>query len=203
MCDTQILNIRTQSYPLMIYLSILVAVILVMAMAATRNALVHQNGPVNTTLGILAGRTALSIEAAFNAITASFLMKRLRYYITIEGVTAGQGPFALVLANGDVTAAEASAAITEAWTTGPGDRTQELTQDNAWNVYQNTMELMTPFEDGSKWISSGEWHSLGKGYPMPETSGWQVLVINLDNGVLTTGASINGIVQYQGVWLDA
>ncbi len=171
-------------------------------MAATQTALIHQNGNFSITLGTLAGTTPTQAEGGFTGITGTFLMKRLRYNVTIDGVTPGQGPFALVLANGDVSVAEAAAAFTEQNTTGPGDRTQVLTQDNSWNVYQNSFELLKPFDDGGRWHSSGEWISLGKGYPMPETSGWQVFLVNLDTGTLTTGASANGNIQYQGVWLD-
>ncbi len=185
----------------MIY-TILIGVLIAVVLAVTRNALIHQNGAGNITLGTLGANGAVAFDATFAGTTnATFLVKRIRYLCSIDGVTVGQGPFGVVLANGDVTGAEASAAYTEGWTTGPADRTQELTQDNAWNVYHNSYELLTPFDDGSKWISSGDWISLGKGYPMPEISGWQVFVISHDQGALTTGASMNGIVQYQGVWL--
>ncbi len=170
-------------------------------MAATQNKLIHQNGTINITLGTLGALNALLAEGSFVSATATFLMKRLRYLISMDGITPGEGPFALVLANGDVTSAEAASAITEGITSGPGDRTQVLTQDNAWNIYQSTLELLTPYDDGAKWMSSGDWISLGKGYPMPETSGWQVFLLNLDSGTLTTGGSLNGIIQYQGVYL--
>ncbi len=171
-------------------------------MAKTMASLVHQNEPVeDVALSTLGARSALQIANDFSAITATFLMKRVRYMLLLDAVTAGEGSFCVALAQGDTSAVEASQGFTEGNTAGPSDRTQMLTQDNSWNVIQDSVEFLRPAAVVADWESDGEWHSLGKGIPFPEGSGWQAVIMNLDNAALTTGAIIKGIIQYQGVWL--
>ncbi len=166
--------------------------------------LVTQNEPVeNVLLGTLASRTALQIAADFSAITATFLMKRVRYLLYLTDVTADEGPFCVALAQGDTSAVEASRGVTEGNTAGPSDRTQMLTQDESWNIVQDSLEFLEPTAGVADWSSDGDWHVLGggKGIPFPEGAGWQAVIINLDADALTTASQIKGVIQYQGVWL--
>ncbi len=184
-------------------LIVTISLLVLVKATGTYGALVHQNGPVeDVALGTLAQRTALQIEGDFTGISATFLMKRVRYLVKLENITSGEGPFAVVLA-GDATAAEAAAGVTEGNTSGPSDRTQMLTQDTSWNIIQDSLELLK--DNGADTIqqTSGRWHTVGgkKGIPFPEGSGWQAVVVNLDNAALTTGAIMKGVIQYQGVWL--
>ncbi len=167
-------------------------------------SLVHQNDPVeDIALGTLAARTALQIANDFTAVSATFLMKRVRYLVHLEGITADEGPFCVALAQGDVSAAEASQGVTEGNIAGPNDRTQVLQQQDSWNIIQDSLELIGEDANTTAAQSSGQWHVLGggKGIPFPEGVGWQAVVISLDNAALTTGGVIKGVIQYQGVWL--
>ncbi len=172
-------------------------------MPKTTGVLIHQNEPVeDVALTTLAARTALQIAADFSAIAATFLIKRVRYFLTLQSVATNEGPFMVALAQGDVTAAEASAAFTEGNTAGPSDRSQTLSQDESWNVYQASVEKLMPADSGGFHQSSGQWINMpGRGIPAPEGAGWQAIVFNADNAALTTGSIIKGIIQYQGVWL--
>ncbi len=168
------------------------------------HGLVHQNESVeDVALTTLGARSALQIAGDFTAITATFLLKRVRYLLQIVGITTLEGPFCVVLAQGDVTAAEAALGVTEGNTAGPADKTQMNTQDNSWNLVQASLELLELIEVGNLGHqSSGKWIRMpGRGIPFPESAGWQAVVVNLDNAALTTGAIIKGIIQYQGVWL--
>ncbi len=171
-------------------------------LAATRTNLINQMLQVdNVALSTLAARTSLNIMSTFGAITNAFLVKRVRYFLMLHSVTTDEGPFIVGLAHGNATAAEMTAALTEANTTGPEDLTQTLTEDNAWVIWWNTVERLLPPDSGGEHHSSGQWHALGKGMPALEAVGAQAFIANLDGTALTTGAEIQGMIQMQGVWL--
>ena len=157
-------------------------------------------------LGTLAGQTALALNTAFNTLTASFLMIRIRYFLQYVGRTAADdGPVLIGIARGDATAAEIGTAILEGNPSGPADTTQMLTQDNAWVVFQNTLvPFNTASGDGTEgFVNNSEWISFGgkRGIPALEDNGFQVFAFNAGSGSLATGGSINGICQIQGRWL--
>ncbi len=167
--------------------------------------LVHQNLVVDAVaLGTLAGRTALNLNTGFVNPESSFLIKRYRYLLQLVGRTINDdGPIAVTLNHGNASITEIAQAITEINSVGPADVSQTNTEDNSWNIYQNTMKAFTPRGDGTEGVLMTEWRSPGgkNGIPALESSGVAVTAINLGSGALTTGSSINGIVQLQGVWL--
>ncbi len=157
-------------------------------------------------LSTLAARTAIALNTTFNAITATFLMKRVRYLLKIAGSTLGDdGPILVGVAKGDASIAEIGSAMIENNTAGPDDVTQSLTEDTSFTVYQNSVVSMigeSTVEDGhpatkSRWISVGG----RNGIPAREGSGWQLFAFNAGSSALTSGAVVNGLSHIQGVWL--
>ncbi len=155
-------------------------------------------------LDTLAGRTAILLRS-FSAITATFLMHRLRYFLQYVARTADDdGPLLVGIAKGDASLAEIAAAMIEANTIGPGDTSQVLTQDETWVVYQNTVKAFNMSGGvaaerfvGDDWIKFG-----GKnGIPALEGTGFQLFAFNAGSGALSTGSSVNGLVHVQGRWL--
>ncbi len=155
----------------------------------------------NIALGTLAARTAVQLASTFGtSIQRTFLIKRLKYHLFISGITGGEGPFAAGLAPGDASVAEINAAFDEINTVGPEDLTQERTQDNVWNVSQNSWK---PFESKAN-ATEAELHmevAFKNGIPALEGQGVQVALFNHDASALTTGAVVKGTVQLWGVWM--
>ncbi len=177
-------------------------------MAHPHTSIVQQTQTVNAAaLGTLGGQTALVINSAFNGITATFLMQRIRYFLQLVGRTAADdGPILVGVARGDATAAEIATAMLEGNTAGPGDTTQILSQDNTWVVYQNTVVAFDATSgDNTEGVipKLGDWISFGgkNGIPAAEGTGFQLFAFNAGSGSLTTGSSLNGIVDIQGRWL--
>ncbi len=154
----------------------------------------------NVALGTLGIRTALALSTQFNAITATFLMKRIRYNGMIDSTTNGEGPFFIGVAQGNATVGEITNAMNEANTAGPDDVTQSLTQDNSWVVLQNSVRPFKQTDGADNWYVNEE-VSLGKGIPFAEGSGWQVFIYNADADALTTGGNVKGMAHHWGVWL--
>ncbi len=163
------------------------------------------NLPVNSVaISTLAARTPIALVTGFDAMTAAFLVKRVRYFLYLTTVNTLDGPFAVGVGPGNATQAEAAAAITVGNTSGPLDLTQMNDADNQYNVFQNSLEMLRSMSDtGVNWQSMGSWFSLGKGLPLPEGSGIDGWLYNLDDAAMITGAIIKGIIQIQGVWLGS
>ncbi len=170
---------------------------------APRGALVYQSEVVSdVALGTLTANTALFLSQSFNAITATFLMKHADINLQVEGLTADEGPFLVGICNGNATITEVTTAMNEANTIGPDDVTQQLTQDNAWVVYQKGVRPMIPLSGGTQAYLHASM-SLGKGIPWAEGSGWNWFIYNADPAALTTGGVVKGRIRSQGVWLGA
>ncbi len=192
------------------YALIILFVVLMVIGHATSGKLKTQNGQVeDIALSTLAARTAILADGDFNGITATFLIKRIRYFLELTGVTANEGPFIIVLAPGNASIPEITDALTKRNTAGPDDVTQVLTEDSVWaGAFQDSVEFMRPPSGGTEstvWVTSGDWHVLGggKGLPAVEGGGWTLNIFNADNGALTTGAILKGTYQLQGVWLGS
>lgn len=154
-------------------------------------------------LGTLAARTAIVLNSDFNAITATFLMKRIRYLLQLVGRTANDDQIIIGLAKGNASIAEIASAMIENNTAGPDDVTQSLTEDTSFVVYQNTVSVLLPNGGGAEAAPKLGWSAVGgrKGIPAQEGSGFQLFAFNAGAGALATGSSINGIAHVQGVWL--
>ncbi len=105
-----------------------------------RHGLINQGLVVNQGLTTLASRSAVLINTQMTAITATFLMKRLRYFLQMTGrTTADDGPIIIGCAHGDATVSEIEASMVELNPTGPDSITDSLTEDTAWVIYRNTL----------------------------------------------------------------
>ncbi len=171
----------------------------------------HPHGLVNQTfkvdavaLGTLASRIAIAINAEMTAPESTFLMKRVRYFLQLVGRTlADDGPVLVVCNHGNASLAEVAAAIMEQNAIGPSDASQMLGADNAWMVYQNTIVPFVTRGDGTEAHTDGKWIKFGaNGIPATENGGLAFHAFNAGSGALSTGSSINGIIQIQGVWLN-
>ncbi len=155
-------------------------------------------------LGTLGSRNNVNINAQFVTPTASFLMKRIRYYAQLVGRTAADdGPIVIGCARGDATISEVSEAMNERNVNGPDDITNMLDQDKPWVVYQNTVVPMIPGAALTEAWAPAHWLRFNKktGIPLIEGAGMQIFAFNCGSGALATGSSINGIAHLQGVWL--
>ncbi len=171
----------------------------------------HGHGLVQNELDInevvlltLGPRVAIALNTQFNNPTASFLMKRVRYFTQIALRTASDnGPILIGCANGDATVTEIAEAMNERNVNGPDDITNVLDQDKTWVVYQNTVVPMEIQGDQTYGQATSRWINFGgkNGIPAIEGSGMQVFAYNAGGAALTTGSLIDGIVQVQGVWL--
>ncbi len=160
-------------------------------------------GQVNSVaLTTLGARSALLIESTLQDLTATFLLKRVRYWLKISGVTADEGPLLVGVANGDAALSEINTSMIVTNTSGPLDRTAMLTQDDAWTVVRDSIRMMINRHSDTEKYLEGEWISMPKkGIPMPEGAGIQAFVFNAQDAALTTGSVIEGLIEYQGVWL--
>lgn len=171
----------------------------------------HGHGLVSQSLNIdkvdlltLGARSALILTTQWNNPTASFLMRRVRYFLNIVAREANDdGPILIGCAHGDANVSEIAAAMVERNVNGPDDITSMLDQDTAWTVYQNTVVpivlfALTEGQTETNWINFG-----GKnGIPNIEGSGMVIFAFNSGSNALTTGSLVNGIAQIQGVWLN-
>ncbi len=176
-------------------------------MGVQSNKLVIQNLVVDdVALGVLGARSAISINSQFNVPTASFLVKKIRYFLKLADVANPDEGFMLIVpTQGDVTAAELKTAFEEVNTAGPADMMQMLTQDNVWVAWQKASRVMIPLGEPG----AAEKHeayliedvSLGKGMVAREGVGVTFQALNLMNNAMATGALIGGLIQLWGVWL--
>lgn len=169
------------------------------------HGLVSLNPGPNTALSTLGAKTALTIDQTHAALDAAFLIKRVRYFIEVDSLTSGEGPFIVGIAPGDTNDAEIAAAVTTTNTVGPSDTTQSLTQDAAWSVLRQSFELIQSRSESTNRLgTTGHWHKMpGRGIPVPEGKGFRCFIMNLDTGALTTGATAKGLYEVQGVWLGS
>ncbi len=168
------------------------------------HSLVNQQLTLDTVaLGTLGARTSILLNSQFQTPTASFLAKRIRYFVQMVGRTAADdGPIIIGCANGDATQSEVAAAMNERNMNGPDDVTSMLDQDTAWTVYQSTIAVVVPGAELTEGMVSSGWKKFGKnGIPLIEGSGLMLFAYNAGSAALTTGVTLNGIVQIQGVWL--
>ncbi len=170
-----------------------------------RHGLVNQALVVDTTpILTLASLTALIINQIWTSPEASFLMKRYRMQLLVTGLTIGDdGPLLVMLAHGNATIAEVATAMQEINAQGPTDITETLTQDNAWAVYQNTVQQCIKKGDGTEAQVDSGWVDFGgrRGIPNLEEAGVHAHIYNAGGAPIATGASISGLITIQGVWL--
>ncbi len=159
----------------------------------------------NLALGALASRAAIILTTQFSNPTNSFLMKRIRYFAQLVGRTAADdGPILIGCAHGDANVTEIAEAMNSRNVNGPDDITNMLDQDQPWTVYQNTVVPMIIQSDQLMGQAPHDWLNFGgrNGIPAQEGAGMVIFAYNSGLGSLTTGSTVGGIAQIQGVWLN-
>ncbi len=171
------------------------------------HGLVSLTEEVNKALSTLAASDALDLDLALGQLTTTFLIKRVRFFLKAVGVTAEEGPLLIGMASGNTSIAEIELGMQITNTVGPQDTTQTLSQDEAWKIYRNTIEMLRPEAVETTLYSSGKWINFpGRGIPAlgaqgSGAGGFRSWVFNAGTAALTTGAVVKGIIEYQGVWL--
>ncbi len=143
--------------------------------------------------------TALQIHAAHaTGLLRSFLMKKIQYNVHLKAVTSGEGHLIFGMARGDASVTEIKAALENAQL--EDDRkTQAAKRDVLFETVRSFVMDGTGVNGMLVETISGL--GGGNGIPFEEGDGWQTFVYNPDDGALTTGAQILGVVSYWGVWL--
>ncbi len=171
-----------------------------------RHGLVQQALIVDTVaLATLQPRAALIINTQFSTPLQTFLAKRVRYFLQLEGRTdADDGPLLIGCCHGDASVSEIAAAMVERNVNGEEDITSMLDQDTVWVVYQTTVQdfrheaVVTRAQLKSHWIKfPGR-----NGTPLIEGSGMTIFVFNAGSAALSTGSTVNGVAYVQGVWMN-
>lgn len=173
------------------------------------HGLVSLTEAVNTSLSTLAAKTALDINTDLSSLNTSFLLKRIRYFLTLENMVESEGPILVLASQGDAAANDVTSGMGVTNTVGPSDVTQSITQDQAWKVIRESVEMLQWTGEGVADLqSTGRWHRMpGKGIPMlaggDVNGGIRYSVFNADVAALadTNSAIIKGMIEIQGVWL--
>lgn len=172
------------------------------------HGLVSLTSQVNATLGTLAAKAALNLDVTLQNLTKTFLLKRYRAILRIKDLTAEEGLFLIGLAPGNAGISEIQLGMLITNTIGPEDVTQTLSQDEAWKIYRNTLQM--PKKSGGpaavEQVVEYDWIDFpGRGIPAiggtTGTGGFRAFIYNADTASLTTGATVTGLIEYQGVWL--
>ncbi len=129
----------------------------------------------------------------------------MRLHAVIRGLTANQGPIALVFAQGNYTAGEIAEAL---FTEGPaGPKTaqeEERVTRSVWPIGTfPTDGTVRTLDDGTRtgWFW---WKIPGakKGVPFTDTNGWQFAAVNMNpSAAISTGALIDITAHHFGRWL--
>ncbi len=144
--------------------------------------------------GTLASITAIILDSVLGTgLLSNFLLKKLRTQIMVEGLTAGEG-LILFYASTTLTIAEI-ANIMNASILGPAEIDE---QASAKGIYWETLRMVNAEQPLYQLdLSLGG----GKGIPIFEGVGMQLVAYNPAGGTLTTAGVISGIQAAYGVWM--
>lgn len=149
---------------------------------------------VNTSLGALAGQTALKVGSDHEtAMTRAFLAKSVRMQMHWKGATAGEGPLLIGLAQGTASVTKIKSAIEDTLLRDD----PAVTGSKKDVLHESTVLITTDNPREDREVSLGG----GKGIPFHEDLGFQVFAYDVSSGGLTTGSSVRGIATIKGVWL--
>ncbi len=161
---------------------------------------------VDHTIGALAMLTAALVSTSYTSLQNAFLVKKVKINLTARNLTIPEGPCIVGLCAGNATSAEVVASVLAANLAGPADVTQSLLADQAWVVWRNTITPGKVVGDGTQMEFQAE-ISLGKGIPALEaldgtSGGLSVFLMNMAGTDFTTGGTLEGYLEYWGVWLN-
>ncbi len=153
-------------------------------------------------LGTLAANTSIKLNG-FDGFTRGFLCKKVMYAIA-HTATATNDNVIIGLAQGTATVAEITTALSAMNISNPNDASNRIILDQWKVVWFETIRMMHPDATGAGNAVLNESFSVGggRGIPWNEDDGIQVFAYNPSTSALTTGAVIDGIVVFQGVWFN-
>ncbi len=151
------------------------------------------------TLSTLANNTAIK-QASPMAITEDYRIIKAEIAAQLNGVTSGETPIHLYLANDQLSVAEVAEAIAGP---GPLDRSQRIQQERAeravfylGSFMGNDTEIPLRGHDGQEAVITKTVR-----WTFSSGVGWTLLAFNQSGGTLTTGAVVRLVSKFFGVWV--
>ncbi len=151
-------------------------------------------------VGTLGANTSLKL-VALDGLTRSFLLKKVIYAVAWNAGATGDN-LIFGLAQGSATVAEITTALASMNISNPNDATNQILLDQWKVIYYETIMMVSASAVGEGQSVLNERISIGggKGIPLLEDDGVQVFAYNPSTGSVT--GSFDGIVGFQGVWLN-
>ncbi len=153
-------------------------------------------------LGTLAADTTLSLTN-LSGISRGFLCKKVMYMVAMSAA-ATNDMVIIGLANSTATVAEITTALSSMNISDPNNATNRIKMDQWKVVWYESLRILQPDATGAGIAAINDHFSVGggKGIPWTEDGGIQVFVYNPSTSALTTGALIDGLVAFQGIWFN-
>ncbi len=144
-------------------------------------------------LSTLAASTFLLGSGVYStALDRSFLMTKIEFWASVEGLTAGEGALAVCVVDGDITSAQL-AAVFDARVSDNMVQKAADQKVKAIALLPSAAALGMPIHHEV---------TFGKGVPFEELKGWKFGVFNLDTAsAMSTGGIAHGTLKVTGVWL--
>lgn len=162
---------------------------------------------ISTDLTTLAGQTVLTLGAAGTPAYASnttriFLLKKIRYNLAYAAATANE-PVIIACVTSGSGDSNYDDAIDDPLA-NPDDPDNWLSYVNSSMILRQSLRILMKDGEGSGKTVLSEEISIGgrKGIPFQNGFGPKLVAYNPRGSTLTTGSSIQGLVEYIGVWLD-
>jgi len=153
-------------------------------------------------LGTLGTLTALVIGTGTKAILKNFLVKKIHILLGVINLTAGETIIVGINANDSGVSGGYAIGTLSTLLAPELSEAYLTTQEFVKTVWHETPALVQGGGNDvtviDKWVSVGG----GKGIPCMAGAGPEVHVLNPTGDSLTTGALVNGVVTYYGVWLE-
>ncbi len=163
----------------------------------------------NATLGGLAAKDAVAVDATYNGLDNPFLLKRWRMIGVLTDSGSDLATVMFYIAASGANAAETEVAIEELRTSNVRDSTTWVASMRSNVVIWNSIYTVEPpavngaasdkqiFDTG--WITCGK---KGKGIPYAETFGPEIHAYNYGGAALQAALMLNGVIILEGVFLN-
>ncbi len=152
------------------------------------------------TLGTLAAATGILVTngGMIDALQEDFRILKTEGSSAIQGLTAGEGGLSLYMINGELSLAEAEAAIE---LNGPQDRNDRVSQEFAGR-WVRFVGVYVPTGNGAQ----ASLHGTGSmdfkpRWTFSDPEAWNWMVYSNNAGPITTGAIVRQKLTHFGVWV--
>ncbi len=146
------------------------------------------------TLGALATITAIKSGSQINP-TDDFRLIKTEYFIGVEGMTSGEGPVLIGLADNELSVTEIAGSI---GADGPVDRNDRGGEEAATRAVWVLDAIFSQVFPGGSSSTKGE-KTFRWTFSNPE--GWTFFAFNNDPNTLTTGTIVHFYAVHYGVWV--